>query len=171
MAYIYDNSNSIKIYLKNLATNVVSESLVFDGSSNYKPKNENKQIVNINQEILIDPIGMRMGIEISILNRESLNTQVDILKLFEWINYIQAGTHRVVVYPSYDGDMHIDTLDNFDCIIDGYYDIKKLHKFLKSGQQINLKFKEYIPNKLFIPKIPSIGTGGAVPFGGGGGIA
>ena len=109
--------------------------------------------------------------EISLINRVDINTQTNVTRLFDWVNKVQSGTHRIIVYPSYDSNYNINTLDNFECVVNGYYDIKKLHKFLRSGQEIILKFREYIPNKLFIPKIPSTSTGTSIPMIPGGGVA
>jgi len=157
MSYIYESTNSIRIYLKDLESLTTGNSLIFDGFANWKSKDENKHEVNINQELLVDSIGMRMELDIEIINREGINSQISIIQLFEWINMVQNGTHRLIVYPSYDADMDITTLDSFECVMDGYYEVEKLHNFLKSGQNFKFKFKEYIPNKQYIPKIPSVG--------------
>ena len=154
MSYIYESTNSIRIYLKDLESGTIDNSLIFGGFANWKPKDENKVEVNINQELLVDPIGMRMEIEVEIINRDGVNDQSDLLQLLDWVNMVQRGTHRFIVFPSYDADMNTITLDRFECIVDGYYEVEKLHSFLKSGQNFKFKFKEYIPNKTYIPYIP-----------------
>ena len=171
MSYIFESTNSTKIYLKNLTTNIIGDSVTLDGFSEWDPKDENEVDKNINQELLPSPIGMRMAIETQIINRDNVNNQYRVLRLINWINKVQNGTHRLIVYPSYDADMDITTLDNFECVMDGYYKIEKLHSFLKSGQNFTFNFIEYIPNRQYIPKIPSVSTGGAIPFSPGGGIA
>jgi len=172
MSYMFESTNKILFMLKNLSNGYGPyQAKDFDGFADWKPKDENKHEVNINQELLVDPIGMRMGIDIEIINRDGINSQISIIQLFEWINMVQNGTHRLIVYPSYDADMNIATLDSFECVMDGYYEVEKLHSFLKSGQNFKFKFNEYIPNRQYIPKIPSVSTGGAIPFSPGGGIA
>jgi hypothetical protein len=154
MAYMLENFNSIRFICNDLSDNSVYETLTFSGYSYRKPKDENKKTVNVNDEILIDSVGMRMEIEVELINRESLNTQSDFQRLFDCVNKVQLGTHRFTIYPEYHADYQILSLDNFECVMNGYYDIKKLHDFLKSGQQFKLKLQEYIPNKNYIPKIP-----------------
>ena len=165
MSYIYESTNKILFMLKNLSYTGYGpyQAKDFDGFADWKPKDENKHEVNINQELLVDPIGMRMGIDIEIINRDGINSQISIIQLFEWINMVQNGTHRLIVYPSYDSTMDITTLDSFECVMDGYYEVEKLHRYLKSGQNFKFKFREYIPNKMYVPKIPSTKTGGALP--------
>ena len=154
MAYMLENFNSIRLICKDLSDDSIYQTLTFSGYSHRKPKDENKKTSNINHEILADSIGMRMEIEVELINREKLNTQSDFQLLFDCVNKVQQETHRFIVYPEYSVDYQILTLDNFECVMNGYYDIKKLHDFLKSGQQFKLKLQEYIPNKNYIPKIP-----------------
>ena len=163
MSYIFESTNKILFMLKNLSNGYGPyQAKDFDGFADWKPKDENKHEVNINQELLVDPIGMRMGIDIEIINRDGVNDQSDLLQLLDWVNMVQRGTHRLIVYPSYDADMNITTLDSFECVMDGYYEVEKLHSFLKSGLNFKFKFREYIPNKMYIPKIPSQFTGGTI---------
>ena len=158
MAYIYENTNQIGFQFKDLNTGTIFPSfiLVFDGRSFYDLKNENKLISNINGELLVDPIGMRMEIKVEIINNTQLNNQNILRGVMSWMNMVHRGLYRVIIYPSYDATMNIDTLDKFECVMKEYYKIKKVHDFLKSGQQYTFTFVEYLPNQIFVPKVSSI---------------
>ena len=154
MAYMMDNFNSIRFICIDLLDGSVFKTLTFDGFSFPELKNENKIVPNCNNELLVDSIGERMNIKVILINRTGINTQGNFLHLFDFINKTQKGTHTIKIYPYYDPVYKIETLDSFDCIMDGYYDIDKLHKCLRAGNEYTFKFQERLPNKNYVPKIP-----------------
>ena len=164
MSYIFESTNTIRIILIDISNGSQHGSaLDFSGFIDYKPEDESGNFTNINNEVLTNNLGMRMMIDVSILNRSGVNSQTDILGLFVFINLVKTGKYLFKIYPSYDSTMLIDTLDSFICIPEGYYNMEKLHKCLKAGQDIKITFKQNIPNKIFIPKIPS-NESGSIPY-------
>jgi len=167
MSYIFESTNTIRIICIDLADNdSVYGWVEFSGFADLKPQDENGEYLTVNNEILTNNLGMRMSIDVSIINRTGVNTQADIITLFEYINLVKGGQYAFWVYPSYDSTMQLSTLDKFVCVTDGYYNIEKLHKCLKAGQDIKVTFKEKSLHKSYIPKIPHlISNGEPVPYG------
>ena len=163
MAYIFESTNTIRIIFIDLTGLYTYSPLDFSGFIDYKPKDENQEYISIDNEIFTNNIGMRMIIDVSIINRVGINLQSDILRLFKYINWSKLDSYLFRIYPSYDSAMLIDTLDCFTCIVNGYYEIEKLHKCLKAGHDIKLSFKQRIPNKLYIPGVPS-STSTSLPY-------
>lgn len=155
MAYIFNNTDYMRVEI--LALNDSSwetQYIYLRGYIKYKPVDEDDIYENLNNEIIIDNIGQRASIEIEIINNTKYNSLVNILKLFNHMNKIKAGTHIAKVYPFYDADAIINTLDSFECILDGYYDVERLHQTVQSGNSITIKFLQRKPSTNFIPKYP-----------------
>jgi len=168
MSYIFESTNEIVIKLIDISTGSQSgSSLLFSAFVDYKPEDESGNFVNINNELLTNNLGMRMVLDVSIINRSGVNTQADIITLFEYINLVKTGNYVFHIYPSYDNTMYITTLDKFTCVPDGYYNIEKLHKCLKAGQDIKVTFKEKSLHKNYVPKVPVLDAtkGEPVPYG------
>ena len=156
MAYFFDNTNQVRIKCIDLSDNSIYQDITLFAFSYPEPKDEDKEYENINNEIINDHIGIRMHFKIVFTNRLDTNNQENILTLIDCINKVKSGLYRFRIYPSWDSSMIVSSLDVFDCVMDGLYSTEKLHQYLSLGNNITIKFKEYLPNTTYVPKIPLV---------------
>ena len=155
MYYIHENTDYVKIECYNLSTEANYKTMYLYGHVDYDPKDLDQYHENWNNEVNIENIGQKMDIEFEIFNNENINSQSDVVGMIRCIGLVKAGTHRIAIYPSYNANVLIETLDRFDCIIRGSYKIKNLVQSVSSGNSITILFQEYSPDKTFVPKVPN----------------
>ena len=158
MPYIYENTNTLKVECVEISDGSTFQTLTFD--ANCSSDFDDKLVVyeNWNYELMFDDIGSRMIITASILNNSNINTQADIYALLHCINLVRSGLYKFIVWPNWDDNMNVWTLDSFECAVIKKYDTKKIHKFVKAGNDIIVKFIELIPDTNYVPKIPDNNT-------------
>jgi len=119
-----------------------------------KPVDIYKGVENINDEVIKEEIKQRIGVQINIPNNVVANTRANIHLLYGFLYYVNIGNYYLRVYPDYYASYALQSIDFWDCVIDGYPEIKQIKSNLNLGHIIALKCKSRYP-EYFFPKMPA----------------
>jgi hypothetical protein len=164
MGYKFDNTDYAKILYVKLSDNSIVNTIYLRGKIEYKAIDNNIVYENLNNELIIEHIGQRAEITIDILNNNKYNSNAMIHRFLTSINNVMNGTHIYIVYPFYNPEQDNTIQDAFECILDGYYNIKRIHETVRAGNVIMVRFIQRIPAKNFVAITPPEIPYSAIPY-------